>query len=101
MSPEAAESQANSYEDGAREEPPNLLNSPLNFGKLAVGVDANLDHEVEASQRREAKSVIILESLISSNSRQDKMQRDSLLLRKSNLMCNSKEMATLSMRISS
>jgi len=41
MSPEAAESQANSYDDGAREEPPNLLNSPLNFGKLAVGLDAN------------------------------------------------------------
>ena len=70
----------------------------MNFSKLAIGGDSK-EQSVEEEERQEQKSIVILESVISSNSNQDQIQRDSLF--DSSLVSSSKERETLSMRISS
>lgn len=68
-SPVDAKNVDNPYEGRAHEEQPSFL-SPLNFSKLAIGGDSK-EQSVEEEERQEQKSIVILETVLSSNSNHD------------------------------
>lgn len=52
--------------------------SPLNFSKLAIGAQISKETCDKEEEKLEQQSIVVLDAVISSNSKRDQVQRESL-----------------------